>query len=159
MGKHIYDAVLFCLLLSLLREPARNRMMKEGRIERGKTHGQVADRPVFIFQLYSYWLVGCKCETDPLCFPRCSVESMIIILRGCGDNGVTYAKYPAQGRCSRMLLYFLLPYVHLVNHSSFRLTQQISYLPVLKTLLLSWKYRSWTASGERWWKNVFHQGF
>ena len=38
VGKHIYDAVLFCLLLSLLREPARNRMVKE---RKRKTQGQV----------------------------------------------------------------------------------------------------------------------
>ena len=36
--ENIYDAVLFCLSLSLLREPARNRMVKEGK---RKTQGQV----------------------------------------------------------------------------------------------------------------------
>lgn len=72
---------------------------------------------------------------------------MIIILRGCGDNEVTYAKYLAHGRCSKMLLYFLFPYVCPVNHSSFRLTQQTSYLPALTTLLLSWKWKGWTTFG------------
>lgn len=52
----LYDAVLFCLLLSLLREPARNRMVKERREEEDSGPGRQADLCSYFSSIVTGWL-------------------------------------------------------------------------------------------------------
>lgn len=79
-------------------------------------------------------------ESDMLSFPLLqNLPSLFLqtfsgindnyILRGCGDNEVTYIKQLAQSRCSTMFLYFFFPYVCLPGKSLILQIDSTIFLP------------------------------